>query len=208
MPKNKITTMFLDIGGVLLSNGWDHGIRLNAATEFDLDFEEMEFRHHLNFYILEINKITLEEYLNRVVFYKDRDFTLNEFRNFMFSRSTSHDDIIAFVKELKNVYGLKIAALSNESRELNAFRINKFKLNSIFDFYISSCYVQLRKPDKDIFKMALDVAHVSVEEAVYIDNEEFFTKVATEVGIKSIWHENYLSTVNAIADMGLQIKKK
>lgn len=207
MPENKITTLFLDIGGVLLSNGWDHKFRRQTAEHFRLDNDEMESRHQLWFYIFEVGKITLEEYLDQIVFYRKRDFSHNEFRDFMFSQSSPHKDMIAFVKELKKINGLKIAAVSNESRELNAFRINRFQLNSIFDFYISSCYVKLRKPDSDMYKMALDVAQVTAEEVVYIDDVEFFTKVATETGIKCIRHENYLSTVNALADLGLQIKK-
>jgi len=117
--KNKITTLFLDIGGVLLSDGWSPEFRQLAAEKFHLDVAELEKRHNIMFITYEEGKITLEEYLNRVVFYKKRDFSFNEFRDFMFSLTTPYPNMIAFIKKLKVQYGLKIVAVSNEVRELN-----------------------------------------------------------------------------------------
>jgi len=204
--KNKITTLFLDIGGVLLSDGWGHEFRQLAAEKFHLDVAEMEKRHKIMFVTFEEGKITLEEYLDRVVFYKKRDFSFNEFRNFMFSLTTPYPDMIAFIKKLKVQYELKIVAVSNEARELNAYRIDTFKLNEIFDFYVSSCYAHIRKPEVAIFKMALDMAQVVAEEVVYIDDVQIFTDIATDVGIKSIHHTDWQSTSEALADMGLLVE--
>ena len=78
------TTLFLDIGGVILSNGWDHQLREKAAKKFGLDFMEMNQRHALTFDTYEIGKITLDEYLNRVVFYVSRSFSHEDFKEFMF----------------------------------------------------------------------------------------------------------------------------
>ncbi len=202
----KITTLFLDIGGVLLSDGWGHDFRHQAAEKFRLDMLEMEDRHSLMFVTYEEGKITLEEYLDRVVFYKKRDFSFNEFRDFMFSLTIPYPDMIAFIKKLKTQYGLKIVAVSNEARELNAYRIHTFKLNSFIDFFMSSCYVHVRKPDTAIFKMALDTAQASADEIVYIDNVQMFTDIAADMGIKSIRHITWQSTSEALAGMDLQIE--
>ena len=204
--KNKITTLFLDIGGVLLSDGWGPQFRQLAAEKFHLDLVEIEERHNIMFVTYEEGKITLDEYIARVVFYKQRDFTLKEFREFMFSLTTPYPDMIAFIKKLKVQYGLKIVAVSNETRELNAYRIHTFRLNEIFDFFISSCYVHVRKPDTAIFKMALDIAQVSTGEVVYIDDVELFTNIATDLEIKSIYHTGWHSTSEALADMGLLVE--
>ena len=155
-----ITTLFLDIGGVLLTNGWDHLARKRAATNFKLEWAEMEDRHHLNFDTYEEGKLTLEEYLSRVVFYQKRPFTRDQFRRIHVRavEALSRDDRAG--RKLKVRYGLKIAVVSNEARELNAYRIRKFKLDGFVDFFISSCFVHVRKPDADIFRLALDIAQV------------------------------------------------
>lgn len=204
--KNKITTIFLDIGGVLLSDGWGHAFRQLAAEKFHLDSAELEDRHKIMFVTYEEGKITMEDYLNRVVFFKKRDFSFNEFRDFMFSLTTPYPDMIAFIKKLKVQYGLKIVAVSNEARELNAYRIQTFKLNSLIDFFVSSCYVHVRKPDTAIFKMALDTAQVTAAEVVYIDDVKIFTDIATDLEIKSIHHTDWQSTSEALADLGLLVE--
>ncbi len=174
-----------------------------AAKKFHLDEQEMEERHGIMFVTYEEGRITLDEYLDRVIFYKKRDFTLNEFRDFMFSLTTADVEMIAFIKKLKAQYGLKIIAVSNEARDLNAYRINTFKLNSFIDFFVSSCYVHIRKPDTRIFKLALDMAQVPENGVVYIDDLQMFVDVATDFGIKSICHKDYLSTAKELAQLGL-----
>jgi putative hydrolase of the HAD superfamily len=206
--KNKITTLFLDIGGVLLSNGWDHNFRQRAAEKFYLDIPEFEKRHELMFITYEEGRITFDEYLDRVVFYTERDFTHTEYKDFMFSLTTPDLEMIAFIKKIKLQYGLKIIAVSNEVRELNTYRIITFKLNEIFDFFVSSCYVHLRKPDAAIFRLALDGAQVPVDEIVFIDDVQMFIDVAKDIGITSIHHTDYLSTSKALADLGLTIKQE
>jgi putative hydrolase of the HAD superfamily len=201
-----ITTLFLDIGGVLLSNGWDHEFRQQAAAHFHLDYDEMESRHSIMFVTYEEDRISLDEYLDRVVFYQKRDFTPEQFKTYMFSFSTSYPEMIAFIKKIKLQYGLKVIAVSNEGRELNAYRINKFKLDEIFDFFVSSCYVHRRKPDAALFRMAMDGAQVPLDEVVFIDNTQMFVKVAREMGISSILHTDYRSTAKALADLGLAVK--
>jgi putative hydrolase of the HAD superfamily len=165
-----VTTLFLDIGGVMLSNGWGHVSRRSAAHVFNLDFDEMDERHHVIQITYEEGKITLNEYLKRVVFYQKRSFTIDQFREFMFSQSTPNIEMIEYIQRLKEKYHLKIAVVNNEGRELNEHRIKKFKLNQFVDFFISSCFVHFRKPDADIFRIALDIAQVPVQHVVYIED--------------------------------------
>ena len=150
-----ITCVFLDIGGVLLTDGWDHLARKRAARNFKLEWPEMEDRHHLTFEIFEEGKITLEEYLGLVVFHQKRSFTRNQFRRYMFAQSKAFPEMIELVAKLKLKLGLKIAIVSNEARELNAYRIERFSLDRLADCFISSCFVHIRKPDADIFRLAL-----------------------------------------------------
>jgi putative hydrolase of the HAD superfamily len=187
-----VTTLFLDIGGVLLSNGWGHESRKLAAETFNLNLSEMESRHHLTFVTYEEGKLTLNEYLNRVVFYQKRTFTPDHFQKFMFDQSTPYTEMIEFIQKLKELNRLKIAVVNNEARELNEHRIKKFKLNQFVDFYISSCFVHFRKPDADIFRIALDIAQIPPEQVVYIENTQMFVDVARDLGIRSILHKNYL----------------
>ena len=134
-----ITTLFLDIGGVLLTDGWDHLARRRAAKKFKLEWTEMEYRHQLNFDTYEEGKLTLEEYLDRVIFYQKRPFTRAQFWRFMQAQSKSFPEMIKMIISLKVRHGLKIFVVSNESRELNAYRISKFKLGEFVDAFISSC---------------------------------------------------------------------
>jgi putative hydrolase of the HAD superfamily len=199
-----ITTLFLDIGGVLLTNGWDHYARRRAATNFKLDLAEMENRHHLTFDIYEEGKLTLEEYLSRVVFYEKRPFTRAQFRRFMFAQSKPYPEMIELVGKLKIRHGLMIVVVSNEARELNSHRIRRFKLNRLVDFFISSCFVHIRKPDADIFRLALDIAQTPARQVVYIENTPMFVQIAEGLGIRSILHTDYSSTCAKLASFGLR----
>jgi len=199
-----ITTLFLDIGGVLLNNGWDHLARRRAAKHFKLDWAEMEQRHGLNFETHEEDKLAFKEYLDRVVFYEKRPFTRARFRRFMFAQSKPVAGMIELVRSLKAGFGLKIIVVSNESRELNAYRIRKFKLAGLVDAFVSSCFVHLRKPDADIFKLALDISQTPARQIVYIENTPMFVQVAEGFGIRSLLHTDYKSTCAKLALWGLR----
>jgi len=183
MKNTKITTLFLDIGGVLLTDGWGRDQRKNAVEKFRLDRDEAEDRNKLVWATYESGKLTLDEYLNLVVFFKKRDFSREEFKSFMMKQSLPLDGAIEYFKKLKKEQGYKVIALSNESRELNEYRIRKYKLNELFDSYVSSCYVGMRKPDPDIYKLAIDTAQVEPKQAVYIDDRLMFVEMAKSFGI-------------------------
>jgi len=199
-----ITTLFLDIGGVLLTDGWDHKARKLAAANFKLELAEMNDRHHLTFETYEEGKLTLEEYLGLVVFYQKRSFTQAQFRRFMFAQSKPYPEMIELVRGLKARYGLNIVVVSNEARELNEYRIGKFKLNGFVDSFISSSFVHIRKPDADIFRLALDIAQVPDRKVVYIENTPMFVQIADGLGIRSILHTDYKSTCAKLASFGLR----
>ena len=200
----QITTLFLDVGGVLLTDGWDHHARRRAAKNFKLQWAEMEERHRLVFETHEEGKLTFGEYLGWVVFYQKRPFTRDQFRHFMFAQSKPYPKMIDLVAQLKVRHGLKIAVVSNESREVNAYRIRKFKLDGFVDSFISSCFVHIRKPDADIFRLALDIAQAPAQHVVYIENTPMFVQIAEGLGIRSILHTDYKSTCAKLASFGLQ----
>jgi putative hydrolase of the HAD superfamily len=198
-----ITCLFLDIGGVLLTNGWDHHQRQRAAMHFKLDWAEMDNRHNLTFDTYEEGKITLTEYLERVVFYKKRAFTFAQFRSFMFAQSQPCAPMLELIPRLKAKHGLKVIVVSNESRELNTHRIRTYKLSAFVDSFISSCFVHLRKPDADLYRLALDMAQAPVGQVLYIENTPMFVQVAESLGIRSILHTDYHSTKMKLASFGL-----
>jgi putative hydrolase of the HAD superfamily len=199
-----ISCLFLDIGEVLLTDGWDHRARRRATKHFQLQWTETEDRHNEVFAVYEEGRLTLEEYLGRVVFFRRRSFSRAEFRRLMFAQSKAYPEMIELMAQLKIKYGLKIFVVSNEARELNAYRIRKFKLDRFVDAFISSCYVHVRKPDAEIFRLALDIAQVPPGQVVFIDNTAMFVEIAKGLGIRGIHHTDYKSTRANLASFGLR----
>jgi len=203
MDQQQITHLFLDIGNVILTNGWDRKMRRKAVELFGLDYEEMDERHHLTFDTYEEGKLSLDDYLYRLVFYEKRSFTPEIFKAFMFSQSQPFPEMIDLIRQLKARYGLKIATVSNEGRELTTYRIATFKLNEFVDFFISSCFVHYRKPDPDIFQIALDIAQVKPSRVAYIEDRDMFVDIAQGLGMQGIHHSDYASTQEALSKLGL-----
>ena len=202
-----VTALFLDIGGVMLTNGWDRKAREAAAKKFSLDLDELNDRHRMTFDTYEAGKLSLDEYLDRTVFCRQQPFTIDDFRSFMYAQSAPYQEMIDLVKALKARHKLKIAVVNNEGRELNEHRIKTFRLNEFVDFFISSCFVHFRKPDHDIWKVALDIAQVPKEDVVYIDDRAMFVQVAQGLGLRGIVHnyKNVGQTRDALAAMGLSL---
>ncbi len=199
-----ITTLFLDIGEVLLTNGWGHESRQLAVEKFNLVINDFDTRHAIAFESYELGKLTIDGYLDIAVFYEPRNFTKDEFRQFMFSQSKPYPEMIELIKRLKKRYGLKIIAVSNEARELNTYRIQQFELAGFIDFFVSSTYVHIRKPDMDIYKLALDMAQVQPDEVIYIDDTAVFITLAESLGIKGICHINYETTCKKLQSFGFE----
>jgi len=205
MKPNHPTVLFLDVGGVLLTNGWDRAMRKRAAETFHLDPADMDERHHLTFDTYELGKLSLDEYLNRMVFYQDQPFSREEFKAFMFAQSRAFPQMIHLVRNLKKAYGLRVAVVSNEGRELTTYRIQKFGLWEFVDFFVASSFVHFRKPDADIYRIALDIAQVPIEEVLYIEDRLMFVEVAQGMGIRSIHHTGFDSTRENLASLGLSL---
>ena len=184
MPE--IKGLFWDVGGVLLSNAWDHTQRQQAIEKFGLEREEFSERHELVFSSFERGKISLDEYLDRTVFYRVQPFTRDEFKNYMYSLSTPDEAALAFAKELADSGRYLMGTINNESRELNAYRIEKFGLRSIFRIFVSSCYVGLRKPEEGIYKLTLDVTQQAPEQCCFIDDRALNLEVAKRLGMHTV----------------------
>jgi putative hydrolase of the HAD superfamily len=202
----EITCAFMDVGDVMLTDGWDHLARKRAAKHFKLEWPEMEARHQLTFEVFETGRLTLEEYMNLVVFHKKRSFTRNQFRKFMFAQSKPFPEMIDLVIQLKQRIGIKIVIVSNESRELNTFRSTKFNLDKLSDCFVSSSFVHMRKPDVEIFKLALDLAQVRPENSIFIDNTPMFIQIAEGLGIHGILHTDCKSTRIKLFNLGLVLE--
>jgi putative hydrolase of the HAD superfamily len=200
-----ITTLFVDVGQVLLTNGWDRKMRRLAAELFNLDYTDMDERHHLTFDTYEEGKLSLDTYLDRIVFYQERSFSREDFKQFMFDQSVPFPEMIDLICGLKSRYRLRIAAVSNEGRELTKHRIRKFRLTDFIDFFVSSCYVHIRKPDEDIFRIALDLSEADPEEVLYIEDRPMFIEVAAGLGIRGILHRDYETTKSALTAYGLAL---
>ena len=192
-PK-KIKVIFMDIGGVLLTNGWGHESRQKAAQVFDFDYQEMEILHNFIYNVFEIGSISLDEYLDTVLFHTDRDFLKDEFIAFMYAQSQELPQLLEWLKIWKQHTVLPVFALSNESRELNDFRIETFHLRELFDGFFSSCYLKMRKPDPRIFIRAMEIAQVAPNECLYFDDRTMLVNAAKKLGMNTILHQDFETT--------------
>ncbi len=200
----KFTHLFCDLGGVFLSNGWDRYARARAIELFKLEENDMQERHKLFFHTYETGKVTGDEYLDNVIFFKPRDFSKETFMQFMCEQSTAHPEMLQLAKKLKVKYNLTMATINNEGRDLNKYRIEHFGLREIFHFFISSGHVHMSKPDKGIFELALDVAQVDPSQAIYIDDRIQFVDIARKLGMHGIHHTSYEETVRRFEEVGMR----
>ena len=181
-----IRAIFWDVGGVLLTNAWDHTERAAARQRFQLEEKEFHARHEMVVSSFERGKITLEEYLDRTVFYRKRPFTTDEFRDYMLSLSQPFPEVLEFAQALADSGKYFMSTLNNESRELNNYRIEKYGLRKIFRLFISSCFVGFRKPERDIYRLALETTQIPAERCCFIDDRELNLECAAKLGMKTI----------------------
>lgn len=184
MPQ--IHAIFWDVGGVLLTNAWDHTERAAALERFHLDEKDFASRHDMVVSSFERGKITLDEYLDRTVFYRDRPFTREQFRDYMFSLSRPMPEVLAFARALAASGKYFMGTINNESRELNLHRIEKFGLREIFRLFVSSCFVGLRKPESGIYRLAIEITQFNPEECCFIDDRVLNLECAAKLGMHTI----------------------
>ncbi|HXX20702.1 MAG TPA: HAD family phosphatase [Candidatus Acidoferrum sp.] len=200
----EISTLFWDNGGVILTNGWDRGSRQLAVEKFHLDFADFEDRHELMLNAFECGKASLDEYLQRTVFYRDRSFTVEDFKRFMFAQSQALPEPLAFLGELAATRRYMMAALNNESLEINEHRIRAFRLREYFEAFFSSCYLGVRKPDRGIYSLALKITQRDPAECVLIDDRGLNLECAREMGMHTIQFVNVAQLRNDLAQLGIK----
>jgi putative hydrolase of the HAD superfamily len=181
-----IRAIFWDVGGVLLTNAWDHSQRTQALDRFQLDAKEFHDRHEMVVSSFERGKITLDEYLDRTVFYRQRPFTSEKFRDYMISLSQALPGMLEFAKSLTESGRYLMGTINNESRELNYYRMDKFRLRNTFSLFFSSCFVGLRKPERDIYRLALETTQIPAEECCFIDDRSINVEAAAQMGMQAI----------------------
>ncbi len=201
MDRLESKTVFLDVGGVLLTNGWDHTIRRKAAQQFHLNFEEMDALHQFIFNVYEIGKITLDQYLDFVVFNQPRKFDHQQFKEFMYAQSAELPDTLQWLIKWKKQTRHRIISINNEGKELNNYRVAKFRLRDCFDAFVSSCDVGMRKPDPGIFLMALGVAQAKAEDCIYFDDRPMVVAAAATLGIQAFQHKGFENTKNILENL-------
>lgn len=180
-----IKVLFVDVGGVLLTNGWDTELREETAEKFGIDPQEMQQRHEMIFDDYECGRCSFDEYLHHVIFFKERSFTLEEFKKYVFDASKPFPESIERIKELKARHQAKLVLLSNEGREIAEFRFKKFDFHSFADFFIVSSFVGVRKPDPRIYRLALDLCQEDVKNILYIDDRAKYFSAAKSFGLRT-----------------------
>ena len=181
-----IRALFWDVGGVLLTNAWDHTQRSQALKHFQLEEEEFRDRHEMVVSSFERGKITLDEYLDRTVFYRPRPFTREAFRDYMDSLSQPLPGMLDFAQSLSDSGNYFMATINNESRELNYQRVEKFGLRKTFRVFVSSCFVGLRKPEAGIYQLALEITQIPAQECCFIDDRALNLECASKLGMHTI----------------------
>jgi putative hydrolase of the HAD superfamily len=200
----QISAIFWDVGGVLLTNAWDRAQREQALEQFKLDEEEFHDRHEMVVSSLERGKITLNEYLERTIFYRPRPFTPDDFKRYMFSLSQPQSDVLEFARQLSNSRKYLMATINNESMELNLYRIKKFGLREIFTLFVSSCFVGLRKPEQGIYRLALEITQKPPGECCFIDDRALNLEYARGLGMNTIEMENLGQLREALGTLGVE----
>ena len=198
-----ITALFFDVGGVLLTNGWDRPTRRQAAARFHLDWDALEERHELMVADFETGRLSLDAYLDRIVFYEPRPFSRDEFMAFLLAQTQPLSDSLALARELAATCRYLMATLNNESAELNAFRIRQSHLRDSFTVFFTSCYLGLRKPDPRIYRLAIDLVQRSPQECLFIDDRPLNVESALQVGMRAIRFENAAQLRRELAAAGV-----
>jgi len=201
----EITTLFWDIGGVILTNGWDHNSRHDAVAKFSLDEADFRDRHDLSFPAFDAGNVTMKEYLDRTLFYRPRPFTREDFVAFMYAQSKEYPETRAVLDDVTKTGKYFVAAINNEPLELNQYRIEKFDLRRNFEVFFSSCYVHSRKPEEQIFQLALAVTQRDPATCVFIDDRPINLECPRRLGIHTIHHQNAAQLRADLGKLGVEV---
>jgi putative hydrolase of the HAD superfamily len=204
-PVPEIDSVFWDIGGVVLTNGWDRNSRKAASETFHLDWEEFSDRHELTFPAFDCGQISMEEYLNRTLFYRQRPFSREEFTAFMYAQSKPLPGSREVLDAVTNKRKYFIGAINNEPLELNEYRIEAFQLRRNFLVFFSSCYVHSRKPEPTIFKVALEVTQRKAERCIFIDDRPLNLESPKKLGFHTIHFQNPDQLKSDLGKLGVEV---
>jgi putative hydrolase of the HAD superfamily len=205
-----INQLFFDVGGVLGSNGWDREQRSEAIAKFGLEAEDFQYRHEETVGAFESGQISLDEYLDVTVFWRKREFSRDEFKQFMFSLSTPWPDSLDVVRRLRqSVRGratrVRLATLNNESRELNQNRIRVFGLCDLFDVFFSSCWLGVRKPTREIYERVLGMTQADPAASVFVDDREQNLAPARALGMQTIHFTSAPELARRLLELGFDV---
>lgn len=201
----EISALFWDNGGVILTNGWDRDARQRAVEKFQLDWADFEDRHELVLNAFETGGLSLDGYLKRTVFYRQRPYAPQDFKKFMFDQSQPFPDSLGFVQSLRRARKCLMASLNNESLEINEYRIAEFNLRDCFEIFFSSCYLGLRKPDVRIYNLVLKITQRHPSECILIDDRELNLEYARETGMNTIQHRSLPQLRDELAQFGITV---
>jgi putative hydrolase of the HAD superfamily len=201
----EITALFWDVGGVLLTNGWDRHGRERAAEKFRLDWEDFEDRHELISGRFETGKLTLDRYLDRTVFYRPRNFEKEVFKVYMFDQSKPIDGTLGVVDRIARSGRYLLSTLNNESRELNLHRIEHFELRKYFTLFMSSCFLGVKKPEDEMFRLALDLSQRDPEECLFIDDRELNLECAARLRLQTLHFRNAAQIEKDLQSAGVRL---
>lgn len=201
-----IRALFWDVGGVLLTNAWDRTERVKALQHFQLDEQEFHDRHEMLVSSFERGKISLDEYLDRTIFYRPRSFTKDTFRAYLLSLSQSLPGMLEFAQALADSRQYLMGTINNESQELNLYRIEKFSMRRIFTVFVSSCFVGFRKPEMDIYRVALQITQFPAEESCFIDDRPLNLETAAKLGMRAIQMQSLGQLRADLAKLGVNPK--
>ena len=203
--KTVITTILFDIGGVLLTDGWGHESRRMAAARFNLDWDDFSDRHEKVAHLIETNRLTLERYLDLVIFYRPRSFSRDEFRAFIFAQSQPKPESLEIVRRLAGLKTHFMATLNNEVMELNLYRIQHFDLREYFKAFFSSCFLGLRKPDEAIYRAALNVTQCAPDECLFVDDREVNLECPRALGLHTIHFQDAMQLRRELVEKGVEL---
>ena len=204
----RIRHVFFDIGGVLATNGWDREQRKIAIEKFQLNEAEFQLRHEEMVGSLEQGQIGLDEYLDIAVFYEQRSFTKEEFRKFVFDQSRPYQETIEIARAIAEGCTYWVMTMNNESEDLNRHRIASFGLDEVFDAFLSSCWIGLRKPARKFYDRALGISEARPAESVFIDDRMQNLEPAKQLGMHTIHYQSAPKLADDLRNLGVKFKLK
>jgi len=201
-----IETIFFDIGGVLLTNGWDQNQRASVLPKFGVDLAEYEKRHDAANYFWERGLKDARWFFDQTVFYEPRKFTFEDLWPEVVGQSRllypETGEILGLLRGLRQY---RVATLNNESRELNNYRINNFGLRQYFDFFICSGYAGEMKPGRAIYRTALEVSGAPAAETLFIDDKQENCEVARAMGMQAIHFTSPAGLRSSLTEFGITL---